>query len=78
MVKNWFGGGEPKWCYQSPGSEPAPAHIVNLKVGSSIELLAADGTKKYGSIKWMGHVPQVEAEVAGIELIITIIAQKPL
>ena len=40
-----------------------------LGVGSLVEVLATDGTLKYGVIRWIGSLPIVQGERAGIELV---------
>ena len=49
---------------------PTPGEVsYNLGVGSLIQLPAADGTIKYGTIKWIGLVQNVQGEIAGIEMV---------
>ena len=42
---------------------------ANLKVGSPVQLPAVDGSMKYGTIRWIGHVPNVSEEIAGLEMV---------
>ena len=49
--------------------DPVPGEAYNLGVGSLIQIPAADGTTKYGTIKWIGFVQDVQGEVAGIEMV---------
>ena len=51
--------------------EADPSHC--LGVGSLIQLPATDGSVKYGTIKWIGLIRNVQGNVAGIELVITIL-----
>ena len=40
-----------------------------LELGSLVQLPAADGTPKYGIIRWIGRLPMLQGEIAGIELV---------
>ena len=63
---NNTGGGQNKLPPNKTQPE-SPAH--NLKVGSPVQLPAVDGSVKYGTIRWMGHVPSVSVEIAGLEMV---------
>ena len=47
-----------------------PDESHDLVVRSLIQLPAADGTLKYGTIMWIGFAPNVPGSLAGIELVI--------
>ena len=41
-----------------------------MEVGSMIQVPMADGVPRYGVIRWVGNMPQVEKKlVAGLELV---------
>ena len=41
-----------------------------MEIGSMIEVPMADGVPRYGVIRWVGNIPQVEKKlVAGLELV---------
>lgn len=51
-------------------SPPAPEEMSGtLGVGSPIQVPAIDGTIKYGTIKWIGFVPNIQERIAGLEMV---------
>ena len=50
-------------------SSPQVSGKGNLKVGSPVQLPAVDGSIKYGTIRWIGLVPNLSEAVAGVEMV---------
>ena len=50
-------------------SSPPGEEAHGLEVGSLIQLPAMDGSVIYGTIKWIGMMPNTYGQIAGIELV---------
>ena len=60
-----------------PGAEDQEAVDVpyDVEVGSMVEVPMAEGLPRYGVIRWIGHLPQVDKLVAGLELVRRIVSK---
>ena len=59
----------PSGLAASTGPPPGEDLSHGLGVGSLIQIPAADGSVKYGTIKWIGLIANVQGKIAGIELV---------